>query len=142
MLGHRIEDGIECERSATGLRLLDVNTTFAAEKRLRRVSGTVLGVPADGYEIRHGRLDRDEPLVQQGHVLGTAWHGLLEGDAVRRALLGWVAERTGRDWTPGTRPFREVREAHLDRLADWLAAHADVAGIAALIEGGAPKDLR
>ena len=38
-------------------------------------------------------------------MLGTAWHGLLEGDAVRRKLLSWVAERTGRDWTPGTRAF-------------------------------------
>jgi adenosylcobyric acid synthase len=141
MLGDRIEDGIESSGSATGLRLLDVNTTFAPEKLLRRVSGTVLGVEATGYEIRHGRVDRDEPLIQAGNVLGTAWHGLLEGDEVRRTLLSWVATRTGRDWTPGTRAFADVREAHLDRLADWFGASVDQAALTDLIHNGAPEGL-
>jgi adenosylcobyric acid synthase len=142
MLGHDIQDGIESsEDSATGLQLLDVNTTFAPEKLLRQVQGAVFGLPASGYEIRHGRVDRDEPLVQQGDVLGTAWHGLLEGDAVRRALLSWVAQRTGRDWTPGTRAFADVREAHLDRLADWFGEHVDAPALINLIEQGAPEGL-
>ena len=47
MLGHRIEDGIESADSATGLGLLDLNTTFAPEKLLRQVAGTVLGVDGD-----------------------------------------------------------------------------------------------
>jgi adenosylcobyric acid synthase len=141
MLGDRIEDGIESADSATGLGLLDVNTTFGREKLLRRVHGTVLGVEATGYEIRHGRVDRDEPLIQQGDVLGTAWHGLLEGDAVRRKLLSWVATRTGRSWTPGTRAFADVREAHLDRLADWFGASIDDAALTELIQRGAPEGL-
>jgi adenosylcobyric acid synthase len=141
MLGHRIEDGIESADSATGLGLLDLNTTFAPEKLLRQVSGTVLGVDATGYEIRHGRVDRDEPLIQDGDVLGTAWHGLLEGDEVRRKLLSWVAERTGRPWTPGTRAFQTVREAHLDRLADWFGAHVDAPAFTDLIQQGAPEGL-
>jgi adenosylcobyric acid synthase len=141
MLGHRIQDGVESADNATGLGLLDLNTTFQPEKLLRRVSGTVLGVPATGYEIRHGRVDRDEPLIQDGDVLGTAWHGLLEGDAVRRKLLSWVATRTGRDWTPGTRAFADVREAHLDRLADWFGADVDPAALIDLIQQGAPEGL-
>lgn len=141
MLGHAIEDGIESADSATGLGLLDVNTTFAPEKLLRQVTGTVLGRPASGYEIRHGRVDRDEPLIQREDVLGTAWHGLLEGDEVRRAILSWVAERTGRDWTPGTRAFADVREAHLDRLADWFGEHVDAPALINLIEQGAPEGL-
>ena len=104
-------------------------------------NGTVLGVPATGYEIRHGRVDRDEPLIQDGDVLGTAWHGLLEGDEVRRKLLSWVAERTGRTWTPGTRAFQAVREAHLDRLADWFGAHVDAPAFTDLIQQGAPEGL-
>src|SRR4051794_22640037 len=119
MLGERIADGVESDEDAEGLGLLPVNTVFAREKLLRQTSGTVWGLPATGYEIRHGRVDRDEPLVEREHVLGTAWHGLLEGDAIRRAILAWVAERQGRAWTPGTTAFQDVREAHLDRLADW-----------------------
>jgi adenosylcobyric acid synthase len=141
MLGHRIEDGVESSRSAEGLALLPVNTRFAEEKLLRQVSATVWGVEASGYEIRHGRIDADQPLVQREHVLGTAWHGLLEGDAFRRKLLAWVADRRGRDWTPGTQSFHAVREAHLDRLADWFGAHIDAPALLDLIEHGAPDGL-
>jgi adenosylcobyric acid synthase len=140
MLGERIEDGIESEEPVVaGLGLLPVRTLFAREKLLRRVSGTIWGVEASGYEIRHGRVDPDTPLLQAGDVLGTAWHGLLEGDAFRRALLSWVAQRCGRDFAPGNISFAAVREAQLDRLADWLDAH--VTGLAELIENGAPEGL-
>src|SRR3954447_6438468 len=123
MLGERIEDEVESgEGAVDGLGLLPVRTVCAREKLLRRVSGEVLGLPASGYEIRHGRMSVDDPLLQRGDVLGTARRGLLEGAAVRRALLQRVAERCGREWTPGTLAFADVREAHLDRLADWFGA--------------------
>ncbi len=141
MLGQHIEDGIESADSATGLGLLPLNTRFEHEKLLRQVTGTVWGVEATGYEIRHGRVDHDEPLLRQGHVLGTAWHGLLEGDAIRRRILAWVAQEQGRAWTPGTTAFREVRERHLDRLADWFGASVDHAALTELIERGAPDGL-
>ena len=76
-----------------------------------------------------------------GAVLGTSWHGLLEGDAVRRGLLAWVAARRGRRWVAGTEPFAAVRERHLDRLGELIEEHADVAALEALIEGGAPAGL-
>jgi adenosylcobyric acid synthase len=141
MLGHRIEDGIESSDSADGLGLLPINTTFAHEKLLRQVKATVWGVEATGYEIRHGRVDTDEPLLHSGHVLGTAWHGLLEGDAFRRKLLAWVADRQGREFTPGNTSFADVREQHLDRLADWFGAHIDAPALLELIEHGAPDGL-
>ncbi len=151
MLGTEIEDGVESGAGRVeGLGLLPVRTVFAQEKLLRQVQGTSSrGLPATGYEIRHGRVSRagGEPWIAPdegcaaGDVLGTSWHGLLEGDAVRRGLLRWVAERTGRDWVPGTRPFAEVREAHLDRLADWLAEHVDEPALLDLIERGAPAGL-
>jgi adenosylcobyric acid synthase len=142
MLGATIEDGVESDAARVdGLGLLPITTRFEPEKLLRRVEGTVLGVPATGYEIRHGRVSRDEPLLIDGDVLGTSWHGLLEGDAVRRAMLSWVAERRGRDWVPGTVAFAAVREAHLDRLADWFGEHVDGPALLDLIDRGAPEGL-
>ena len=40
-----------------------------------------------------------------GAVLGTVWHGALESDGVRRALLAEVAADAGRQWVPGTVGF-------------------------------------
>jgi adenosylcobyric acid synthase len=150
MLGTEIVDEVESRRGRTaGLGLLPVRTTFARDKLLRRVRGTLAGAPATGYEIRHGRLHRDggEPLLEPdegciaGETLGTSWHGLLEGDAARRALLARVAARRGRDWRPGTRAWADVREAHLDRLGDWFAEHVDGDALLELIERGAPAGL-
>jgi adenosylcobyric acid synthase len=138
-----------------GLGLLPVETAFAPDKVLATPAGTLPwlgGVAAAGYEIHHGRTRRlgGEPLLatadggegcRAGAVLGTSWHGLLEGDAVRRALLGWVAATRGLDWIPGTRPFAAVRDARLDALADLLAGHADVAALERLIRDGAPAGL-
>jgi adenosylcobyric acid synthase len=149
MLGTEIVDDVESGAGRVeGLGLLPVRTVFAREKLLRRVSATTRdGLPASGYEIRHGRVTGGEPWIGSdegcvaGDVLGTSWHGLLEGDAVRRGLLRWVAERRGRRWVPGTRPFADVREAHLDRLGDWLEAHVDEPALLELIERGAPAGL-
>jgi adenosylcobyric acid synthase len=139
MLGTAIEDDIESGAGhVDGLRLLPVATRFANEKLLRRVTATVWDVEASGYEIRHGRLTNEEPLLQSGNVLGTSWHGLLEGDAFRRKLLTWVAQRRGRAWTPGTTSFAAVREAHLNRLADWFGEHVDPSFLE-LLQRGAPE---
>jgi adenosylcobyric acid synthase len=154
MLGTRIEDDVESGAGAVdGLGLLPVETTFDADKLLRHVRGTLDGAPAAGYEIRHGRPVRraGEALIDDGSpdgegcvrgaVLGTSWHGLLEGDAVRRALLARVAELSGRVWIPGDEPFAAVRERHLDRLGDLVEEHADTDALLELIERGAPSDL-
>jgi adenosylcobyric acid synthase len=66
---------------------------------------------------------------------------VLEGDAVRRGLLAWVAARRGRRWVPGTEPFAAVRERHLDRLGELIEEHADVGALEALIDGGVPDGL-
>ena len=114
MLGDRIEDEVESRAAAsTGLGLLPVNTTLRAREAAAPASrGTRAGRRRPtGYEIRHGRVDTaasrciddDEPATS----LGTSWHGLLEGDDVRRALLRWVAERARpRAGRPGTTRVR------------------------------------
>ena len=76
-----------------------------------------------------------------GSVLGTVWHGALESDGVRRALLTEVAAATGRQWEPGTVAFEAVRQARLDALGDLVADHLDTRAVRALLEGGAPAGL-
>ncbi|WP_205695687.1 cobyric acid synthase [Conexibacter sp. SYSU D00693] len=154
MLGEQIDDEVESRAGVVaGLGLLPVRTTFAADKLLRHVAGTAFGAPATGYEIRHGRPERHgaDPLIDDGSsagegcaagvVLGTSWHGLLEGDAVRRAILQWVAAHRGRDWAPGDEPFAAVRERHLDVLGDLVEEHCDTDALLALLRDGAPSDL-
>jgi adenosylcobyric acid synthase len=156
LLGERVHDEVESRRGAVeGLGLLPVTTTFAPDKVLRRRRGRspLLGTEAGGYEIRHGRVERHggEPLLQAddgeadgcavGVVLGTSWHGALEHDAFRRALLARVAAARGRRFVPGSTPFAAAREERHDALGDLVANHMDTERLAALIEGGAPSDL-
>ncbi|CAA9356285.1 MAG: Cobyric acid synthase, partial [uncultured Frankineae bacterium] len=76
-----------------------------------------------------------------GAVSGTVWHGALESDGARRALLSEVASATGRDWRPGTVAFEDVRQARLNALGDLVAEHLDTDAVQALLSGGAPDGL-
>jgi adenosylcobyric acid synthase len=76
-----------------------------------------------------------------GAVIGTAWHGLLESDGFRRALLSWVARTTGRRFVAGEVAFAAVRNAQLDRLGDLVGDHVDGGAIETLISRGAPAGL-
>ncbi|MFC7616908.1 cobyric acid synthase [Actinokineospora soli] len=154
MLGRVIDDRVESgDGVVPGLGLLDVEVEFAESKTLGRPAGTAFGCPATGYEIHHGRVRRsgDEPLVAlpdgtgegavAGPVLGTHWHGLLENDGVRRAVLRWAATLAGRSFTPGEVSFGAVRAAQVDLLGDLVADHLDTAALRRLIESGAPGGL-
>ncbi|HWB72260.1 MAG TPA: cobyric acid synthase, partial [Egibacteraceae bacterium] len=157
LLGRSIVDDLESGAGRVeGLGLLPVDTVFAADKVLARPTGTSPafgGVPVAGYEVRHGRtrVGGGAPLLRRadgapegcvdGAVLGTCWHGLLEADDFRRALLGWVAERRGLRYTPGRRSFAAAREQRLDALGDLVEHHADLEALAGLIERGAPPGL-
>jgi adenosylcobyric acid synthase len=156
LLGVTITDDVESRAgSVPGLGLLPVTTTFAADKILRTVAGhsPLLGSPVGGFEIRHGRPvahGGDAFIVDAGNApegcalggtLGTSWHGLLEHDEARRALLRWVAGRRGLPFAPGHIEFRAERERQLDRLGDLVEEHLDTDRLSALIDGGVPKDL-
>jgi adenosylcobyric acid synthase len=153
MLGRRIVDDVESGAGeVAGLGLLDLDVVFDQRKHLGRRTGTALGEPVTGYEIHHGRIVHrgDPPLVSGpdegsdgGHVLGTHWHGLLENDAFRRALLHRVASLAGRR---GFRPsldtsFAALRAAQLDLLGDLVSAHLDTDALLELIEHGPPTGL-
>jgi adenosylcobyric acid synthase len=148
LLGESIEDEVESGRGhVTGLGLLPVRTVFERDKLLARRQGDSawLGTGASGYEIRHGRvtrhggapvIDPDEGCVN-GSVIGTSWHGVLENDAFRRALLSRISP----GFVPGTTPFATARAARLNVLGDLIEEHLDTAALTRLIETGARADL-
>ncbi|WP_183094230.1 cobyric acid synthase [Nocardioides stalactiti] len=114
MLGRSIADPVGVEgpagASVDGLGLLDLTTTFAADKTLR------VHEPA-GYEIHHGRVTGER---RAGSVTGTMVHGSLEDDAARSSYL---AGALGMD---ATASFPEARERRLDLLGDLVEEHLDV----------------
>ena len=151
MLGRTIEDEVESRAGlVNGLGLLPVRTVFGPQKVLARPRGSYGPHPVStAYEIHHGRITVEggdclfEPGegCRVGSVWGTVWHGALESDGPRRALLAEVAAATGRDWVPGSRPFEHVRQARLDLLGDLVARHLDTSAVLSLLESGAPAGL-
>jgi len=137
LLGRTIRDpaGVEGQAGAEadGLGLLDVTTSFGADKVLRR--------HADGsYEIHHGRVEgADESgWTRHGVVIGTMRHGSLESDSTRADLLTQVAAAAGREWQPSGASFSTAREARLDLLGDLAEKHLDVDALLTLARDGAP----
>ena len=130
--------------------LLDLEVEFAADKVLATPAATAWGHPVHGYEIHHGRVVRSgDPTLfadegsDRGAVLGTHWHGLLENDGFRRALLARVAGQAGRHGfraAPDT-SFAVERAAQLDLLGDLVECHLDTAALEHVIGHGADADL-
>jgi adenosylcobyric acid synthase len=151
MLGCSISDDVESRAGTVdGLGLLPVRTVFGADKVLSRPVGAYGEHPlTTAYEIHHGRIavDGGEPLFSPGEgcragaVSGTVWHGALESDGVRRALLAEVAAVTGRSWLPGDVAFEDVRQRRLDALGDLVADHLDTDAVLRLLQEGAPPGL-
>ena len=165
MLGRRIDDpdGVEgAPGGVDGLGRLDVTTTFGGDKVLDRPEGAAIaggpgpgsGARAAGYRIHHGvvrGLGADPWLVAddgtvlgwaEGNTLGTTLHGLFDEDDLRAAILAWAAELAGlpRPSRPAGGPgvrFAAVRDARLDRIADALETHLDIARLTAIIAEGA-----
>lgn len=153
MLGCRIDDptGVEAPAGTTvdGLGWLDARTTFHPDKVTAQRRGTVEGHDVQGYEIHHGRtvlgptarpwldLERGtDGAVACGDrpVLGTSLHGIFEADSFRHVLLAAVARRRNRPWAPSATSFAAARDAQIDRLADLVDAHLDLAAIDRLIQ--------
>jgi adenosylcobyric acid synthase len=153
MLGRGIRDPAGAEAPAgtvvEALGWLDVDTTFHADKVTAQRAGAVDGDHVRGYEIHHGRTTLGPAARPWLHldggpegartciersVLGTNLHGVLEADAFRQSLLGAVARHRGRRWTPSAVSFAAAREQQIDRLADLVEAHLDLAAIDRLIQ--------
>ncbi len=159
MMGGVIVDRFESGRGRVeGLGWLDVTTTFAGHKVTRRRQGVAWGHGISGYEIHHGRTTRGPGVrpwidlddthgaeaegatdLAGGRFLGTVLHGLFESDGFRAAFLAEVGRRAGRVLAPCGVSFAAAREGQLDRLADLLEAHLDLAALEAIIERGATR---
>lgn len=146
LLDQIVDEGVEGDAAegsesaspttVAGLGLLPGRVVFHEDKVLARPSGTWRGHPVEGYEIHHGVVapsgGEDFPGGHAvGEVRGSIWHGTLECDDYRRALLADVAATTGARWTAvaGDAPFAARREGMIDILADALERHADVDAI-------------
>ena len=150
LLGAAILDPNGVESAAPevpGLGLMDLRSTFAADKTLVRVdrAETPLGVPSGGYEIHHGVTAHGpsaRPLFLRtgpawtseaervcGYVSGRRWatylHGVFDDDAFRRAWLDHVRADIG--LAPQGRLLASYDlEKALDRLADIVREHSDM----------------
>ena len=141
MLGEVVADpdGIEGEAGeSAGLGLLAMATRLYPEKQLRRVSGTLTdsGARVEGYEIHCGISTGpalDNPVAQlphgpdgarseDGQVLGTYIHGLFDCTEAAAALLHWAGLTAAPDFD-----YQALREQQIDRLADALEQHLDLA---------------
>jgi adenosylcobyric acid synthase len=156
---HRVESSAGC---VAGLGLLDVDTRFEPRKTLCRVTAEVSapgrlchGAPVVGYEVhqgdsrRHpgtapwlqlrrepgGEVVEDGAVDGGGRVYGTYVHGLFDDARFCRSLVAELRYRRSlaplaeHDWL-SQRQFRQQRSAG---LADWLAAHCDLAPVAAAL---------
>jgi adenosylcobyric acid synthase len=147
MLGRAIHDPLGLEDAAgsvPGLGYFDMETTMAAEKTLRRVAGRLAldGAAVAGYEIHLGRSEgpalahpaialpdrEDGALSDDGQILGTYLHGLFDEPEALMALLHWAG-------APDATPLdvRAVRAQNLDRLADAIEEHLDLARLGILL---------
>jgi adenosylcobyric acid synthase len=162
ILGQEIRDPLGVEgnpRTEPGLKLLPVATTMAGDKTTTQVQARVPD-PADcgvlaAYEIHMGVTTgqgvgqpafeivsrNGQPLkVADGwaspdrRVWGTYLHGVFDNDDFRRVFLQELqGTRPGIDAAaPGT-SYENFQEAQLDRLADLLQRHLDMALINTLI---------
>lgn len=140
MLGKNVADpkGIEGDAgSSEGLGLLDMTTTLAADKQLRREKGRLAFCEAqvEGYEIHAGvtqgpALDNraiqlearsDGAMSVDGQILGTYLHGLFDHSEACEALLKWAGlEQVQRV------DYRARQEADINRLADAIETHLDL----------------
>ncbi len=155
MLGRLVRDpnGIEGRPGeAMGLGLLDIETSLTSEKRLVETSGRAAfdgaGLPGHalhGYEMHMGRTngaDAERPFLMlangpdgalsaDGRVMGCYLHGLFAADGFRHAFLARLKARA-----PGGVTYETGVDETLDRLADHLEAHLDLARILTIARGG------
>lgn len=159
LLGRTIRDPEHLESShpeVDGLGMLPVETRFAAPKLVKQVSGQHVesGCAVTGYHIRMGRTHVPEgakPFFQlkdaldsnsqpegmclyDGRLFGTSLHGLFDEARFRRWWLNRI--RASRGW-PGLPQMPHASlDDRLDRLADVVERHLDMAMIERLVNEG------
>ena len=154
MFGRTIQDEVESSSGVVeGLGLLDVHTVFHPDKVTAQRRATSLGHTMTGYQIHHGRVtpgttgqpwvtfddgvDDGAVEMRSQHngvpVMGTTMHGMFESDEFRRAFLREIAEWAGKTFVSQGVSFAAARDAQINRVADALEAHVNLAQVAELI---------
>ncbi|MHB8353764.1 MAG: cobyric acid synthase [Burkholderiales bacterium] len=150
MLGKMLHDPLGIEGypgSKPGLGLLDMETTMQEQKRLARVEGRLAidEVLVTGYEIHMGLstgpalkqpavrfADREDgSLSEDNQIMGTYLHGLFDHPDAGSALLRWAGLIS-----PTSFDYHQLRETHINRLADAMEQHLDMHRIERLLNGG------
>lgn len=119
-----------------GLGWFPMETRFSSEKTVRFTQGEAVavgfsGCRVSGYEIHQGAsVGEQRPLLrmegrpegaasQDGRILGTYVHGLLENDGFRATWLGCLGVES-------RIRYRAAKEAAIDRLADAFERAVDM----------------
>lgn len=159
MLGKQLLDPLTVEsdqKSAEGLGLLDLKTTFEANKQTVRVRGRSVGFDDEvlGYEIHMGRTEAaaslapmfqlaeqggravqrfDGAISQDGRVWGTYVHGVFDSPSFRRRYLNSL--RHCRGWPP-LPAVEEVADAVIfDILSKLVRNHVDLDLLHRIVNG-------
>ncbi len=160
MLGRRIIDAdrVESDTAETiGLGLLEIETTFQAEKITDRIRAIHLDtkLPISGYEIHSGRITgvaasraifrlthRDAIAVNElegarsddGRVIGTSIHGMFDASGFRRSFLDEIRASKGlAALESGAQDDADaILRRAFDRIADALEECVDMRQIVAL----------
>ena len=163
MLGQVLRDPDHVESrvpEVAGLGLLDMEVTFAAEKRTVQSSGTVQcksgwlsalnGLTVDGYEIHAGHNtfgsaclpwlyiggQVDGVCNAEGNVLGSYLHGLFDDGALFSALAAHVRKGKGQqDASAPALTMAAFREREFDRIADIVRASLDMDAVYQIMRG-------
>jgi adenosylcobyric acid synthase len=162
ILGMEIQDPLGVEgppRTEPGLGLLPVITTMAGAKTTTQVQARAPGGPGpiiEAYEIHMGEtrsqgdgeaafkiISRNGVPVSVGdgwvsphrRVWGTYLHGLFDNDEFRRGFISEITRTRGQTGkAAASLSFRDFQETQLDRLADLMRRHLDMARIKAMIQ--------
>jgi adenosylcobyric acid synthase len=156
MLGTAIADphGMEHERDVEALRLLPFSTCMSASKVTREAHGQLAtpclfgqpasALPLSGYEIHlgetiyHGQPSHfavlhdgthDGCASSDGRIVSTYLHGIFDDDAFRHAFIASARSFHSLAAAATLVPWRELREASLNRLADTVRESLDMAQI-------------
>lgn len=157
MLGQQIADPLGLEGlagSSPGLGLLPVTTELKQEKQLIQSQGVLnldgAEIRVSGYEIHHGQSqilptaageacagkpfwirNDDTPdgwISNDGQVAGCYLHGLFDDNIALQAIISWAGATLDRQ-----PDYASLQLAAIDRLADAVATHLDMAAIAQLL---------
>lgn len=163
MLGNALRDPGHVESQvpeAAGLGLLDMDVTFAPEKRTVQSTGRVAcdgewlaelnGTLLDGYEIHAGSsafgpdcvpwltIDgrTDGVCSKGGNVLGTYLHGIFDDGRFFSALAAHIRRTKGAEGARApVQTLAEFREREFDRVAAIVRASLDMDAVYRILRG-------